>query len=64
MSNAEYKIYKKQILRQLAAFGCLNTKGFDYACRLYPEDVDFLRENKNKSYDKVRRELSYKLEHV
>ena len=64
MPRDQHKIYRDQILRQLAAFASMKAKGFDYACRLYPDDIQFLEKNKDKSYEQVKIELSFKLERV
>lgn len=56
--------FEATIFRRLNAFLMLKQEGFESACNMYPEEIQFLTENKEKAYAKIKIELFRKLERV
>ncbi len=48
---------EKVIMLQLSAFRLFKTKGLKQVKRLYPDMVSFVKDNQNKSYDTLQKEL-------
>lgn len=64
LQSDDHHQYEKQIVRQMSAFLMLTQEGLEDACAMYPEDAEFLKENRHKTYHQVRKELAGKLERV
>ena len=45
------------IIRRMNAFLMLTEEGIESACKMYPEDIEFLIKNENNSYREVRHSL-------
>lgn len=61
MEQQEQIKKEQELLNKMNAFYYYKTKGMEYVQDNFPEEIDFVNNNRGKTYDEVKAELLKKI---